>query len=471
MFVEVQPIPKWRTLLRVAAGRMDAAPAVPDLSAAGDGGGGDFAAASSQLLRSLEDLQGLEDVAEESSTCGTASSTTSISGSGLSSGVSSRRVSGGSDSSEAQPPQQPAAAAVAAAPAPVRYAPDERRGTLRLLQATKEPELLKLVWSADRGAEGDAQAPPLDMFGEGGASSSASGSASHAALLSYMPAATVAASAARGPLVVEGCELWEAAAEWEWEMALPAAAGSSGGGDIAAAAAAARSADASTAPLACFQARQLPNGAQVLLVAPTAKLQRRRRPATAAAFWLQQQVAAGSLQPPAYATGSGTTEVLGSPIPAAVGSLHEAAGSTVDEPPPQQQEAAALDVFGEQTAAPQQHQRGSAALLAEALANLMRDPPAVDLRRLRRDVKAGIIQVPCLASPAVCLRCLPHGSPAALLDVTRVLCAAFWQTDACLSSRSAAAAGDQPASQPAARPLLAVPLLPQTPSHVFVCVV
>ncbi|KAI3428537.1 hypothetical protein D9Q98_007360 [Chlorella vulgaris] len=393
VFVEVQPIPKWRTLLRFAAGRMDAAPAVPDLSAAGGGGGGDFAAASSQLLRSLEDLQGLEDVAEESSTCGTASSTTSISGSGLSSGVSSRRVSGGSDSSEAQPPQQPAAAAVAAAPAPVRYAPDERRGTLRLLQATKEPELLKLVWSADRGAEGDAQAPPLDMFGEGGASSSASGSASHAALLSFMPAATVAASAARGPLVVEGCELWEAAAEWEWEMALPAAAGGSGGGDIAAAAAAARSADASTAPLACFQARQLPNGAQVLLVAPTAKLQRRRRPATAAAFWLQQQVAAGSLQPPAYATGSGTTEVLGSPIPAAVGSLHEAAGSTVDEPPPQQQEAAALDGFGEQTAAPLQHQRGSAALLAEALANLMRDPPAVDLRRLRRDVKAGIIQV------------------------------------------------------------------------------
>ncbi|KAL4858889.1 hypothetical protein ACK3TF_001264 [Chlorella vulgaris] len=402
VFVEVQPIPKWRTLLRVAAGRMDAAPAVPDWSAAGGGGGGDFAAASSQLLRSLEDLQGLEDVSEESSTCGTVSSTistpssgtASISGSGLSSGVSSRRVSGGSESSEAQlqpppPPQQPAAAA--AAPAPVRYVPDERRGTLRLLQATKEPELLKLVWSADRGAEGDAQAPPLYMFGEGGASSS--GSASHAALLSFMPAATVAASAARGPLVVEGCELWEAAAEWEWEMALPAAAGSSSGGDIAAAAAAARSADESTAPPACFQARQLPNGAQVLLVAPTAKLRRRRRPATAAAFWLQQQVAAGSLQPPAYATGSGTTEVLGSPIPAAVGSLHEAAGSTVDEPPQQQQEAAALDGSGEQTAAPQQHQRGSAALLAEALASLLRDPPAVDLRRLRRDVKAGIIQV------------------------------------------------------------------------------
>ena len=60
-YIEVQPIPKWRTVLKVAAGRMLAAHSARssqpgNTHADGDGGGGSFSAASSEMLRSLEEM-------------------------------------------------------------------------------------------------------------------------------------------------------------------------------------------------------------------------------------------------------------------------------------------------------------------------------------------------------------------------------------------------------------------------------
>ena len=70
-YVEVQPLPRWRTLIKVAAGRMLAAPA----GAAGDSrpGSGNYAAASSQLLQSLEALSVLDDDPEGSGGGGSSS--------------------------------------------------------------------------------------------------------------------------------------------------------------------------------------------------------------------------------------------------------------------------------------------------------------------------------------------------------------------------------------------------------------
>lgn len=379
VYVEVQPIPKWRTLLKVAAGRM---------LAAGSGSSW-YATASSELLHSLDALSVLEEEEEEGEQRGASSSGSSDTGG--SGEAASRRASG------------EGGAAAGSRAAAVQYRPDARRGTLRLLQAPKEPELLKLVWSPDPEAAPGVPAPagqqqPLDMFGEGAAAGGGS-SAAHAALLGYMPASAVAASAARGPLVHEGCELWETAAEWDWELPLPTQPAAAVGGVAAALAGAA------TAPPAAVEARQLPNGAQVVLVTPAARQGRHRPPRPAAAFWLQQGLGPTSLQLPAYGTASSSPAAPPPPPPAA---------DAPSAPPPA---SACPEQRQDEEAAEQAQQAGCAAeKLAGALLSLLRGPPAVDLRRLRRDVKSGAIQVrrllacalpfpalpPCLPDPLFC---------------------------------------------------------------------
>ncbi|KAL4428393.1 hypothetical protein ABPG75_002482 [Micractinium tetrahymenae] len=425
-FVEVQPVPRWRTLLRVAAGRMVAAR--PEAANSGGSsssssssgssssssssgssssssecspvGSGDFTAASSRLLRSLNALS-VMDEAEQ--------------GDGS-----------GGESSEAAP-----------AAVPLRYRPDPQRGTLRLLQGTKEPNLLRLVWSAEPqasagngssggGGGGGGQQPaeaPFDMFGSApSATSGGRPSSRHAELLSYMSASTVAASAARGPLLREGCELWEAAAEFDWELPLPTAEQEDGGA-LSRRATADGGSDGSAAARSCsvaggelpaaVEARQLPNGAQVLMVTPArgtapGRLSRqaeRRRPPATTAFWLQQRLGPDSLQLPAYGTDSSRSPAAvaapegpaSEPADSAEG---DAPGLGIEQEPQQQQQPQAP---GGEHAQPQQPQQplaehreqegGEAALLEAALLGVLRRPPRVDLRRLRRDVKSGAIQV------------------------------------------------------------------------------
>ena len=360
VYVEVQPIPRWRTLLKVTAGRM-----LPEPPAGASGGSSPtagYASASSQLLRSLEALSVLDEGEEGE---------------------------GGSSSTAAAP-----------APAPVRYRADSARGVLRLLQGTKEPHLLKLVWSPDRPAPAAAaagsdsrqqhqQQQVLDMFGGGSSAAGSSGGASarHAELLSYMPASTVAASAARGPIIREGCELWETASEWAWELSLPtpepaagkqpAASGSSSGGSSS------NEGSEVEAPVlpACLEARELPNGAQVLVVTPTSGPGQRRRQARAAAFWLQQRLQADSLAPPAYCSRA----------------AEQPAGSASQEQP----EAAEAS-------------EGGAPRLAAALLRHLRAPPAVDIRQLRKDVKEGAVQVRarCRRCMLCCCRAAPRAAAA-----------------------------------------------------------
>lgn len=410
-FVEVQPVPRWRTLLKVAAGRMLADPTEHAAASSSGGGGsssegspagsGDYAAASSQLLRSLQALSVMDEAEGDSGSSGSSS-----------------------EDGEAAPPA-----------APVRYSPDPRRGTLRLLQGTKEPHLLRLVWRAEPGpsaalgsgaagaAEQPAGPPPLDMFG--GAASSVGGgamgppSSRHAELLSYMPASVVAASAARGPLLREGCELWEAAAEFEWELPLPTAErdDEAGGSRLAAADGGGEGGAADGELPAAVEARQLPSGAQLLLVtsarsSSSAKLRRRRarqRLPTTAAFWLQQQLAPDSLQLPVYGTASSSLPAAAAAPPQpemepSVAAEGSPAGHDDEREQRQQSQAPAGDPAQPQAqpqAVPAQQQEqqdgGAASLLAAALLGMLRQPPRVDLRRLRRDVKSGAIQVRCAA--------------------------------------------------------------------------
>lgn len=348
-------------------------------------------------------------------------------------------------------------AGTAAAPAPVRYLPDSARGTLRLLQGTKEPHLLKLVWWAERGSaasagaaaagplrqqgqQGRQEEQPLNMFapassGPGSGSGGGGTSASRAALLGYMPAAAVEASAARGPIVREGCELWEAAAEFDWELLLPTPEGASSSVDS-------RSGGSGSAP-AAIEARQLPNGAQLVLVTATGGGSRSSSGSSlwrsggqgakpAAAFWLQQRLESDSLQLPAYGTAAG-----GGRAPAAEGEV--AAGETAtpqaaqpEAQPPQEQQGVA------EAAA------GPAALLAGALQRLLRQPPAVDLRRLRKDVKSGDIQVSWAARlPAACA--CAH-CPCFLRVAAR---SAAWQGAACAgSAASRSSTRTRPIPQP-----------------------
>lgn len=399
-FVEVQPVPRWRTLLKASAGRMLAeAPEcrVATTSSSGQGssgqssaaGSGDFAAASSQLLRSLHSLSVMDEA----------------------------ELGDGSEGEDA------------AAPAvPLRYRPDPRRGTLRLLQGTKEPHLLKLVWRAEpsgAAAEQPAGQPteqqPLDMFGGAAPSGGAGGGGStapssrHAELLSYMPASAVTASAARGPLLREGCELWEAAAEFEWELPLPTAeqeeeVGASGRAmterDGSGGAPARRGGAEDVELPAAVEARQLQNGAQVLLISPApgsnprGPLRRsgRRRPPATAAFWLQQRLGPESLQLPVYGTASSSLPAVATGPNAPAGELAAAATSGIvtvaGEPGPEL--APDGELAEAQAATAQQEQQGNggeAALLASALLGMLQQPPRVDLRRLRRDVKSGAIQV------------------------------------------------------------------------------
>jgi hypothetical protein len=368
VYVEVQPIPRWRTLLKAAAGRMQAAP-----PGSGRDGVGGFAAASSDLLRSLDALSAFPD-----------------------------------DEEESEPARQAGGGAASSVGGGGEFSPDPRRGTLRLLQATKEPEQLKLVWSAERetaAGGGGGEAAPLDLFAGGDGPAGGGGSvpgpissvpgpsASRSALLSYMPAAAVAAAAARGPLLHEGAELWEAAAEWEWELNLSTQAAAGGG-------------DSGGAAPAEVEARQAANGGQLLLVAPRGR-GRRRPPAPPAVFWLQQRLCGDDLQPPAYAMLADVSSAPASP-PAGSSAADE---SPQPQPQPQAQplQAAPLD-----QAAPALDQEasggGDAARLAAALLRTLRSPPAVDVRRLRRDVKAGTIQVrPCCVPQAPCsLLLLPH---------------------------------------------------------------
>lgn len=397
VFVEVQPIPRWRTLLKVSAGRMLLEP-----SSGGSGSGGcsptaGYAAASSQLLRSLEALSVLDDEAAQS----------------------------GSDSDGAT-------VAAGAPPRPVRYRPDGTRGTLRLLQSLKDTHLLKLVWSpsqresspaAASGAGGQQQAQQqeqqLDMFGTAGSSrGSGAASARHADLLGYMPASAVAASAARGPILQEGCELWESAATFEWELPLPTperadvAAGTAGAAVGAAAATAAAAAVAAVdgdkpgpgsassgsaseaqqaaaeALPAAVAARQLPNGAQLVLVTPaptrhggsSARVGRRQRSSAAApaaaAFWLQQRLQADSLAPPTYCTAT------------VASSSQEPAAKEQQQPEETEQKEEA-----EEEVRHWEEVEGDAARLAAVLLGHLRAPLTVDLRRLRKDVKSGAVQV------------------------------------------------------------------------------
>ena len=404
-YVEVQPIPKYRTLLKVAAGRMlRTAPA----GGGGAGSGWGFAEASVELLRSLEALSLLGESSEEEEedieqAAAGSSSCTSASSSGGAPAVA--------------PPAGTAAAAAAAqaGPAPVQYRTDSARGTLRLLQAIKEPHLFKLVWHADRAPPADAAAgpaapagsagnpqqqqlresEPFDMFGSAAASStpassSSSASSASAALLGYMPTATAAASAARGPLLQEGCELWEGAAEHDWELALPTEATTS---DAAVDELAATQLPASVEP------RQLPNGAQLLMVTPAGGGRRRggRYQPAPAAFWLQQRLGADSLQLPAYAMVEPAAPGAAAPAaPAAAPAPEQAAASSqegVDERQGAAELAAEQPLAEQQLAEQPAEEQGAAALLAAALLRMLRHPPGVDLRRLRKDVKSGAIQV------------------------------------------------------------------------------
>jgi hypothetical protein len=386
-YVEVQPLPRWRTLLKVAAGRMLAAPA-----AGSRPGSGNYASASSELLRSLEALNVLDDEPE-----GSPSSHGGQAGSSKD-GDSSIGSDAGSDAGGSGG----APAAAAAAPAAVRYVPDSARGTLRLLQGTKEPHLFRLVWSAERShsrsAPADAapsatqeatpqQPQPLDMFSSAAGSGSGSSSASSArgAHLAYMPAATAAASAARGPIVREGCELWEAAAEFDWELSLPTA--QSGGSTGASTGISAGTSSTSGILPGAFEARQLPNGAQLLMVTANshssgstfsrASLQ---GPKPAAAFWLQQHLGPDSLQVPAYGTAAPSSVPSGEEVAGDAAAPSDAQTELAQPPQAEEEEA------GEAATR-------SAALLASALQRMLQQPPAVDLRRLRKDVKSGAIQV------------------------------------------------------------------------------
>lgn len=405
----MQPIPKWRTLIKVSAGRMlpDGSGPVggPFASSVGGSlsGSGDYTAASAELLRSLQALTVLA-------------------------GELGQDSSSGSRASSAAGSAATAATAATALPAvPVTYRADSRRGTLRLLQGTKEAHMLKLVWSPEP-AEGDReqrtqqqQAHGFDMFsGADGGSGSGSGrvSAAHSELLTYMPASAVAASAARGPLLREGCELWEAAAEFECDLWLRTAEHvgeqQQSNADAAADAAAGSSSSSSGAAgeqLAAVWAWQLENGAQVLLVEPARErgsplprlVHPQRRPA--AAFWLQQHVSPDTLQLPAYGTlgSKATSETAAAPglAEAAIAAAEEPAAPSSSTSPVLAAGATVCAVAsepGSQWEFAAQHEEGGqaqvpAALLAAALQRSMQQPPRVDLRRLRRDVKSGAIQV------------------------------------------------------------------------------
>lgn len=348
--------------------------------------------------------------------------------------IGSSEAGSGADSGESTPT---AAAAAPPPPAAVRYVPDSARGTLRLLQGTKEPHLLKLVWSAERSRSAPADAAaggskqegqqqqPLDMFGSAAATGSggSGSSVARAPHLAHMPAATAAASAARGPIVREDCELWEAAAEFDWELSLPTTeGGSEGGGRTAGSSSSSRSSSDAGIPAGTFEARQLPSGAQLLMVTASGagsrssggSSLRSRTPKPAAAFWLQQHLGPDSLQVPAY----GTAPSSAAPAEAAAAAAADAAvssGAPPETAAPQQAEE--QHVTGEAATCP-------AAVLAAALQRLLGQPPAVDLRCLRKDVKAGAIQV-CFVICACCiwLQCPPQAAQQACAPLLGPPCA------------------------------------------------
>ena len=271
--------------------------------------------------------------------------------------------------------------------AAARFTPDARRGRLRLLQALKDPGLLKLVWSADssggpggdgsRGSGGPSgegtAAAAFDMFpGSGGGASISSGvgggslgssglrPGSSAELLGYLRPSAVAAAAARGPLSYAGCEHWEAAASHDLEVVLLAGA-------------------------TTLEAVELPNGSQVLVAVVLqggGTSSSSRRPQHLG-FWLQQRWHGSCLQAPAR---SGHGAPAGS-IGEHSSRVRDAGSRQAVAPDSPRPPAAALQVAAAAVEA------AGAAALAAALRRLLACPPAVDVQQLRKDVRDGHIVV------------------------------------------------------------------------------
>eukprot|EP00887_Chlorella_sp_A99_P005022 scaffold4.g5022.t1 len=362
-FVQIQPIPKHRTLVSVAAGLMHASSAGGGASggaggsggASGSAGGSAGGGAGGSASGSTELLCGLEALSL---------------GGPLPGGV-------------------PAGGGGARGPPAAAFAPDHRRGRLRLLQALKDLSLLKLVWSPEEeesaspaAAPAPAELPPLDMFppaaGAAGArrgaavppplalrAAAGAGPGASPSLLGYLALpALEAAAAARGPLTYQGCEHWEAGAAHEVEV--PLSSGS-----------------------VSLEAVALLNGSQVLVVstargggggggAPSGRAGaggRTPQEQQHAAFYLQQRwQPAACVHPPA----------------------RPCAPARVPAPPPSPARAAAPDSprpGAPAAAAAAGEGRAGAAGLAAAVRRLLARPPPVDVAKLRRDVKEGNIPI------------------------------------------------------------------------------
>lgn len=359
------------------------AAAVPGGAGAGGGASGSaFVSLSSALLAGLDALR--LDAEVESPTA---------SGSGAQQQQQRRRGPFGFTTAEQQPRRREGAGAGSdkagqQGPA-VQLVPDPRRGTLRLLQATKEPERLKLVWSplelevpAGRqqqqqqpgpGPAGEqGQQPPFNMFAAAApdsqqvstAGSWQAGAIALTGLLGTLsgdgPATAAAAAGPTKPIQHRGTEFWEPGSKFELELEPLRAEGE--------------------VNLRSISARALPNGAQLLLVSAAPGQWRGGgvgggrssggRGGGCTAFWLQQ----------AWADGC----VLVPPEPAA-----EAEEGVSDGNGSEQQGEEGQPAVGPAAGSSSR----AAVAAAAALAELMVSPPAVDVRQLRCDIKDGTLQV------------------------------------------------------------------------------
>lgn len=327
--------------------------------AGGSGGGGsEYASLSAALLRGLEELQLDDDAAAAPAASSQPTAVQHGQGASASDSATPTASAPAPTSASAAARSLPEGQEGDAAPAPLlevtRLAPDRRRGTLRVLQAVKEPLQLRFAWVPDEptsvaggSAHSAAGAGAFDMF-----ATATSGAAAGALGLPGVPAAATGAPPPQPnpPILHRGIELWEAGASFELELPLdPEAAAVSG--------------------------RALPNGAQLLLFgrqsdgqsgsSGSGEAAQGAAGAPAAAFWLQQRWEEGCLAAlPPVAPGASAAARREEGAPA-----EEAAGDPAPAP------------------------AADAVAAAAALAGLLASPPPVDLRQMRRDVKDGLLQV------------------------------------------------------------------------------
>ncbi|GAB4814514.1 hypothetical protein N2152v2_001560 [Parachlorella kessleri] len=428
-FLQVCPIPKWRTLVRIAAGLM----------IRGDGTATSqrtAAAAAAAATNGPEaavhaSKEGQQTAAEAGSSRGPRCFA-SLS-SALLRGLASLRLPGEEEAQTCEPGEGRAGECSAGdgtgssetEPRPVRLVPDVRRGTLRLLQAVKETDLFKLVWQPDEpswspqassGNSGPALASgagatplaaevqPFDMFSIPGAASSLGDGAA----VPQAPLAAPQAATPDQPLTHQGIEYWEGGVSWELELLLRAGE-ARGAPDLATAGAAPAGAGAPVS------GRELPNGAQVLLVKPSAcgasasgcgggasdngALGRSWEAGSQAAacvgrhhgghhaFWLQQGWDPAQCLSPAAAPAE-----AGIVVPSLAGHAEGAVVAASPAAAPRPLACAGQPVAARSTTAGQ-GAPAAAVAAAAAMAGLLAAPPAVDVRQLRRDVKDGSIRV------------------------------------------------------------------------------